>query len=153
MAPGDYTLSSVEIQNMRIVVGGTLLANRNLIFPSGVGGSWIISNGTTGAFTITVKTAGVGTTVNVAQGFSLIVFSDGTNVYKADGGVVDGISYLPLTGGTLSGALNGTSATFSGNIASATYNSNTIGTNAYRNVTISAATPTGGSNGDIWYQV
>lgn len=88
MAPGNYTLSTAEIQNMRIVVGGTLLTNRELIFPSGVGGNWIISNGSTGAFTITAKVSGGSLSVNLPQGKHLTVFSSGTELYQADDGLV-----------------------------------------------------------------
>lgn len=88
MAPGNYTLSTSEIQNMRIVVGGTLLTNRELIFPSGAGGSWIVSNGSTNAFTITAKVSGGSLSVDIPQGKHLTVFSNGTELYQADNGLV-----------------------------------------------------------------
>lgn len=88
MAPGNYTLSTAEIQNMRIVVGGTLLTNRELIFPAGVGGNWIISNGSTGNFAITAKVSGGSLSITLPQGKHLTVFSSGTELYQADDGLV-----------------------------------------------------------------
>ena len=40
-----------------------------------------------------------------------------------------------------------------GTITGTTVNSVTVGTNAQGNKTISASAPTGGSNGDVWYQI
>ena len=40
-----------------------------------------------------------------------------------------------------------------GTIANTTVNSVTVGTNAQGNKTISSSAPSGGSNGDIWYQI
>lgn len=36
---------------------------------------------------------------------------------------------------------------------SLTFDGNTVGTNATGNKTISSGTPTGGANGDVWFQV
>lgn len=88
LAAGNYTLSSTEIQNMRIVVGGALGANRTVTFPAGAGGMWIITNNTTNSYTVTVQTASAGASVVAPQGLNLLVFSDGTNMYKADSGLI-----------------------------------------------------------------
>lgn len=93
IAAGNYDLSATQIQNMRIVLGGTLLGDRIVTFPSGVGGYWIVSNGATNsgtnAYTVTMQViGGPGTSVVVPIGKNLIVFSDGTNVYAADNGII-----------------------------------------------------------------
>ncbi len=59
-------------------------------------------------------------------------------------------NYLPLTGGTLTGGLSGTTGSFS-SIVSASNFGNTS-QNAYGARNISTSNPTGGSDGDIWYK-
>ena len=59
-------------------------------------------------------------------------------------------NYLPLTGGTLTGGLSGTTGSFS-SIVSASNFGNTS-QNAYGARTISTSDPTSGSDGDIWYK-
>lgn len=60
---------------------GILTGNISVIVPNS-DGNWVVSNQTTGAFTITVKTA-AGTGIAVTQGRTTILWSDGTNVYDA----------------------------------------------------------------------
>jgi hypothetical protein len=62
-----------------IEVNGALTGNRNLIVPAN--GQWSIFNNTTGAFTLTVKTAS-GTGVAVGQTKRCILIADGTNVVR-----------------------------------------------------------------------
>ena len=78
-------------------------------------------NSTTGAISITqAATAANGylssTDWNTFNGKQAAI--NGTGFVKATGTTIsyDNTSYLPLTGGTLSGALNGTTATFSGSV-------------------------------------
>jgi hypothetical protein len=62
-----------------IEVAGALTGNRNLILPAN--GQWSIFNNTTGAFTLTVKTAS-GTGVAVGQTKRCILIAYGTNVVR-----------------------------------------------------------------------
>lgn len=75
----DVTLTNAEAAKDIIVLSGTLTANVNLIVPVFVK-SWIVANNTSGAFTVTVKTAS-GTGGLVTQGTSRVFYGDGTNVY------------------------------------------------------------------------
>jgi hypothetical protein len=94
---------STTTQAMRINLTGTLTSNATVLFPwnssatptaSGIAGMWVISNNTTGSYTVTVGVAksdgspSGGATVVVAQGSSnsvnTLVYSDGVNVYRAD---------------------------------------------------------------------
>ena len=75
----DVTLTNAESSKDIIVLSGTLTANVNLIVPTFVK-SWIVANNTTGAFTVTVKTAS-GTGGLVTQNTSRVFYGDGTNVY------------------------------------------------------------------------
>lgn len=64
-----------------ITLTGALTANISVIFPS-QDDRWIVSNQTTGAFTVTCKTA-AGTGVGVTQGYATEIYGDGTNIYSA----------------------------------------------------------------------
>lgn len=75
----DVTLTNSEASKDIIVLSGTLTANVNLIVPVFVK-SWIVANNTTGAFSVTVKTAS-GTGGLVTQNTSRAFYGDGTNVY------------------------------------------------------------------------
>lgn len=81
----DATATQTELQNLRIKVTGTLTANVAVKIPVGVAGLWLVSNATTGAFTLTVKQATGDTGVVVVQAKSSIIYSDGTNcIYGVD---------------------------------------------------------------------
>ena len=81
MTNANVTLNELQYGKPIIVISGTLTANVQLIFPA-IAQQWIVINNTTGAFTITCKTAGgTGTTVTGNQ----IVICDGTNVIDITG--------------------------------------------------------------------
>lgn len=120
-AVGTVTLSASQYQKSQIAFTGTRGAVTNYQLPSGVGGTWPVSDATTGAFALTFSSAGGGTSVTVPQGGKVNIKSDGTNitVYAAQPGANTDITSLgglttPLTvaqGGTgvatLSGLLKG----------------------------------------------
>jgi hypothetical protein len=104
LAGGDWTASTSDAQALRLIPTGILTANRNIVLPAGVGGFWLVTNSTTGAFTVTVKTATGGSTgPTVPQGYTSLVYSDGIDVKLGDGGPLS--LYLPLAGGTMTGSL------------------------------------------------
>lgn len=80
MTNANVTLTPAQYGNPIITITGTLLANVNLILPAIVG-TWIVSNNTTGAYTITAKTQS-GTGVVVPQSWLGAIQGDGTNVYS-----------------------------------------------------------------------
>ncbi|MDE3023319.1 MAG: hypothetical protein KGI54_15970 [Pseudomonadota bacterium] len=77
----DVTLSNISYANEIINLTGAITANINVIVPA-VAGLWTFKNGTTGAFTLTVKTTS-GTGVVLTQGYTAILYCDGTNVINA----------------------------------------------------------------------
>jgi hypothetical protein len=79
---GSYTLSSVQQNKTVYNFTGTLTGNRTVIVPNTVQQYWI-DNATSGAYTLTVKTA-AGSGVAVSQGQRAILYCDGTNVLDAD---------------------------------------------------------------------
>jgi hypothetical protein len=74
----DVILSAAEARCDIVNVTGVLTDNRSLIVPNGPQ-QWCVTNNTTGAFTLTVKTA-AGTGIAVTQGKSADLVADGTNV-------------------------------------------------------------------------
>lgn len=94
---GNYTLTGSELNRIAYKFTGVLTGNRNIIVPNTVQQYWV-NNQTTGAYTLTVKTA-AGTGVTLSSGQAAIMYSDGTDVIDADSA---GVS-LPVTiaqGGT-----------------------------------------------------
>lgn len=114
---GDYTLSVAELNKTAYVFTGTLTGNRNIIVPTTVQQYWV-SNQTSGAYTLGVKTAAQSPAVTVAGGARAILYCDGTNVVDADTATIA----IPVTvaqGGTgattASGARTNLGATTIGN--------------------------------------
>ena len=99
LTSSNVTLTSTQAQNMRILLTGAISANLTITFPA-EGGQWIVTNSTTGTYTITAASAGGGTQVTIQQGYSVSVFSEGTGMYYANDGLVvsagavNGIFYL-----------------------------------------------------------
>ena len=79
LTSSDVTLTNAEASKDIIVLSGTLTSNVNLIMPVFVK-QWIVANNTSGAFTVTVKTAS-GTGGVVTQSTSRVFYGDGTNIY------------------------------------------------------------------------
>jgi len=82
MSGTSITLTAIQSAYPIVVITGTLTANSTVIVPNQIG-EWIFSNQTTGAYTLTVKTA-AGTGVNITQGSSQYCWSDATNIYYAN---------------------------------------------------------------------
>jgi hypothetical protein len=89
-----------QTQAMRITLTGALSANQILQFPSGISGKWIIYNTTSGSFSITVSSAGGGTSVSAPQGYNVSIYSDGTNIRYTDDGLTNNFGTLTVLGNT-----------------------------------------------------
>lgn len=87
-------LTASEYRSLILNFTGTLTANVTYQIPSGVGGEWIVSNNTTGAFTLTIDNVATGASAVIPSGTRQIVYSDGTNVYAVQ---------APATGAGASG--------------------------------------------------
>ena len=101
---GTYTLAGTELNRIAYNFTGVLTGNREIIVPNTVQQYWV-SNATTGAYTLTVKTSAVaGITVN--QNARAILYCDGTSVVNADTSTI--AVPLPITqGGTNAITANG----------------------------------------------
>jgi len=81
--PGDVTLIAGEFDTGVLTLTGLLTGNRNVILETLSGRFLWVKNDTTGAFTVTVKTA-AGTGVEVTQGSAMVVWCDATNIVPLD---------------------------------------------------------------------
>jgi hypothetical protein len=79
-AAGNATLTSTQYRSLVLNVTGTIASAVTYTIPSGIGGQWIVINGTTGGFGVIIASAGGGTSYTVTNGNRMIVFSDGTNI-------------------------------------------------------------------------
>jgi hypothetical protein len=114
---GTLTLTSTQAANTLQVYTGALASNQIVVVPSTVQ-LYTFTNNTTGSYTFTVKTAvGGGATVTIAQGASLVLICDGTNVYNAASGSSSSITSLTVGNGSLSVP----SIKFSGDLNSGIY--------------------------------
>lgn len=77
-----YVLSGSELNRITYNFSGVLTANMEVVVPDTVQQYWV-ANTTTGAYTLTVKTAS-GTGVAVAQGARTIMYCDAVDVYSAE---------------------------------------------------------------------
>jgi hypothetical protein len=125
MVDANYTMTnfngvSDEARNQVIVLTGTNTAQRNLIAPL-VEKTYVVKNSTTGGFAVQIIGAS-GTGVIIPNGVTTSVYCDGINFYSNLTGSVSNFTVngnLAVTGTTaLTGALSGSTATFSGAISS-----------------------------------
>jgi hypothetical protein len=125
MADANYTMSNYngvvdEARNQVLVLAGALTATRNLVAPL-VEKTYLVKNSTTGGQSVQIiGSSGLG--VTIPNGITTYVYCDGTNFYNALSGSVGNFTVngnLAVTGTTsLTGALSGSTATFSGAISS-----------------------------------
>lgn len=171
----DVTLTETEARNKILEFTGALTGNINVIVPS-KNRTYVVYNNTSGAFTLTVKTA-AGTGVAVTQTNRVLLYCDATNINAISSG-----SALPATDTTsivegsadstkeirfeVDGLTTGTVRVLTPpnaniTIAGADFANawgdgvrqtfNPDGTNAGLNVGSHSIDPGSATNGDIWY--
>lgn len=79
---GTYTLSGVELNRIAYRFAGILTSNSQIVVPATTQQYWV-TNATTGAFTLGVKTASQVTPIDIPQGASAILYCDGSDVILA----------------------------------------------------------------------
>ena len=169
VAAADVTLvmtdaSISNARNMVLKFTGTLTANRTVNLPDSIEKFYILQDSTThGAFTLTFKTVSV-------TGFTLdeckihAGFSDGTNVTEVALNTLGG----ELSAGSITATQLATDAVTTIKIQDAAVTVDKLATNSVgttqivndavtaaklqRKFTISTASPTGGSDGDLWFK-
>jgi len=154
------------ILNVSAVTSGTIFIGQRISGTGITSGTFVTGFGTGsgGIGTYTVNTSqlvGAGTTITGAASAIATTPASGDNsvniattaFVQSTVGVLgtmasQNASAVAITGGTIAGvAISGAT------IASSTIGGLTLGTNGTGTKTISTSTPTGGSDGDIWYQV
>jgi hypothetical protein len=137
MPDADVTLIagngvSDQARNAVLVLSGTLYAARNLIIPA-VNKVYSVYNNTAGGFSVTVKTSS-GAGQVVANGQTLLLYCDGTNVYlgyNASGAAAGTVTSVAISGGSTGLTSLGGPITTSGTITlSGTLNVTNGGTGA-----------------------
>lgn len=100
-----YVLSGAELNRIAYKFVGTLTANMEIVVPSTIQQYWV-DNGTSGSFTLGLRTPSQVAPTNVAQGSRAIFYSDGSVVVDADtAGIAVPISVADGgTGATTAGA-------------------------------------------------
>lgn len=112
---GSYVLTATEASNVVQRYTGALVGNVEIVFPSVVQ-VYYVSNQTSGAFTLTFRTAGVGSVVTVPSGQNAVLFCDGTNVIN-NSTTASGLTSLILNPGSVSAP----SLTFVGDTSTGIY--------------------------------
>jgi len=86
-------MSDAAISNARNAVikfTGTITGNQVVTIPDGIEKTYTLSNGTTGAFTVQVKTvSGTGTTFSTTDKGIKLVYSNGTNIVEINSSLSD----------------------------------------------------------------
>jgi hypothetical protein len=102
LTSSNVTLTKDQCQNVHILLTGVLTANVTVNFPSGVSGFYTVDNVTTGAFTVTLASAGAGPlTVIAIRDANTFIWSDGTDVYLADSSPLSGGTGIVISGTTV----------------------------------------------------
>jgi hypothetical protein len=98
---GTLTLTAAQGASIIQEYSGALLSNQIVVLPSTVQ-LYSLQNGTTGAYTLTFKTSGIGSTVTVGQGQTAFVVCDGTNVYSTTSNTSSSFTSATLAPGSVS---------------------------------------------------
>jgi hypothetical protein len=115
-------MSNATISNARnavVKLTGTITGNQIVTIPDGIEKTYIVENGTSGAFTVEFKTvSGTGPTFSTTDKGIKIVYSDGTNVVDVNANLsgptlasdldVNGKSIISTSNGNITLAPNGT---------------------------------------------
>jgi hypothetical protein len=114
IAGGAQTTALVMTQNALanarnavIKLTGTITGNQIVTVPNGIEKTWIVSNGTTGAFTVTFKYASTGTgqTWSTTDKGIKILYADGSDIQVADLSTISGsIVAAQITNSTITQA-------------------------------------------------
>jgi hypothetical protein len=169
VAAADVTLvmtdaSISNARNMVLKFTGTLTATRTVNLPDSIEKFYILQDSTThGAFTLTFKTVS-GTGFTLDEGKIHAGFSDGTNVTEVALNTLGG----ELSAGSITATQLATDAVTTIKIQDAAVTVDKLATNSVgttqivndavtaaklqRKFTISTSSPTGGSDGDLWFK-
>ena len=103
LAGSNVTLTQDNVQNVCLLLSGTLSANVTVYLPASVSGFYIVNNSTSGSYDVTMLSSGgsPGRGVIVGQGQYTLIWSDGSNVDLATNATLSAGSGITITGGTI----------------------------------------------------
>jgi hypothetical protein len=131
-------------RNIVIKLTGTISGNQIVTVPSGIEKTWIVSNGTTGAFTVEFKTSGgTGTTWSTTDKGIKILYSDGTNINAVDITTLSGtVASAQIANLAVTSAKLASFAVTEARLASYAVTSSRLATNAVTAIKITQSTIT-----------
>jgi hypothetical protein len=131
-------------RNIVIKLTGTITGNQIVTVPSGIEKTWIVSNGTTGAFTVEFKTSGgTGTTWSATDKAIKILYSDGTNINAVDITTLSGtVASAQIANLAVTSAKLASFAVTEARLASFAVTTSRLATNAVTGVKITQSTIT-----------
>jgi hypothetical protein len=120
-------------KNAVLKLTGTITGNQIVTVPNGITKTWIVSNGTTGAFTVTFKYASTGTGqswTTTDKGIK-ILYADGTDIQVADLSNLSGIvGVAQITTSTITTTQLAAGAVLGNNIATSTITASKLAANS-----------------------
>jgi hypothetical protein len=131
-------------RNIVIKLTGTITGNQIVTVPSGIEKTWIVSNGTTGAFTVEFKTTGgTGTTWSTTDKAIKILYSDGTNINAVDITTLSGtVASAQIANLAVTSAKLASFAVTEARLASYAVTTSRLATNAVTSIKIAQSTIT-----------
>ena len=131
-------------RNIVIKLTGTITGNQIVTVPNGIEKTWIVSNGTTGAFTVEFKTvSGTGTTWSTTDKAIKILYSDGTNINAVDITTLSGtVASAQIANLAVTSAKLASFAVTEARLASFAVTTSRLATNAVTGVKITQSTIT-----------
>jgi hypothetical protein len=141
------TMDNAALSNARnavIKLTGTITGNQVVTVPSGIEKTYIVENGTVGAFTVEFKQAGgTGTTFSATDKSIKIVFADGTNINTVDLATLSGqIATAQLGNLAVTSAKLASFAVTEARLASFAVTTSRLATNAVTGIKITQSTIT-----------
>jgi len=152
IAGGAQTTALVVTQNALsnaknavLKLSGTITGNQIVTVPNGITKTWIVSNGTTGAFTVTFKYASTGTgiTWSTTDKAIKILYADGTDIRTVDLSTLSGtVGAAQITTSTITTTQLAEGAVLGNNIAASTITASKLAANSVvaNNIVISTIT-------------
>jgi hypothetical protein len=133
-------------RNIVIKLTGTITGNQIVTVPEGIEKTWIISNGTTGAFTVQFKTTNVGstgTTWSTTDKAIKILYSNGTEIFPVDITTLSGtVASAQIANLAVTSAKLASFAVTEARLASFAVTSSRLATNAVTAIKITQSTIT-----------
>ena len=140
IAGGAQTTALVVTQNALsnaknavLKLSGTITGNQIVTVPNGITKTWIVSNGTTGAFTVTFKYASTGTgiTWSTTDKAIKILYADGTDIRTVDLSTLSGtVGAAQITTSTITTTQLAAGAVLGNNIAASTITASKLAANS-----------------------